>query len=463
MKHNAFSMDAGAPVNDREKTYVESVISALALTRGMLFAVSLVASWLIASQVVYLLAWDPIRKPVSHNLAVAWTAQKESLYVRVPGASVSAADLVKIIQSAKAPSARVKAPATHAAPSRTKPRSAPVKKEPIGQKLSPSLMVPDSLYTIPFPNAGSFTAQAEYVENYLQFITTQWKSADQYRAQLLHERFEMSGGVLPADARVRPKVSVPIIGWSLPLDDVTVMGASLLAAMMLWVFFLTAQLQECIRQCKTACKEQWDEIGNYLRLQFLLLAPRSRQPHSLAYPLVFLPYIAVIFGIAIDLGYDLQWQNAMYEAVIGDKNKHWAAFLGDGGFWNSEAIGLLVVRYVVMLCMAGGLLALSTRVWKAMSDVAADLRQGQPELHLLIYVGRILIMTAVPFVLAYGWLKGRREDLAYWVGQVGYSSGPTGGGAIWTLGGLLVAVMLVVLYWRGEKWFVAKLHGESEA
>jgi hypothetical protein len=323
------------------------------------------------------------------------------------------------------------------------------------------IALPDSLYKIPVPTSQSFAAQAAYINTYWPFIATQWSAIDQYRAQLLSERYEMSGGVLPEETRVRPKVSVPIIGLALTLDDVTVMGASLLTAMMLWVFFLTAQLRESIRVCKGACGARWGEVSDFLRLQFLLLAPRSRQPHSLAYPMVFLPYIAVMVGIAVDLGYDLQWQNAFYATLMGVPGATWQAFVGHDNPWKSEAVGLLTVRYVTMLLMAGGLLVLSTRVWRAMSDVAAELRQGQTFLHVVVYIMRIIVMTAVPFVVVFGLYMGRMAHLPYWVEHSGYTSGPSAAGAFWAIGGLVAAVAMVSLYWRFERWFVSKLPEEE--
>lgn len=420
-----------------EKDHLESIKEAIGRTRAMMFAVSLIASWLVASQIAYLLEWDPIRRPISYNLADMWTNSgaigADHLYVRVPPAGLSPGDRVRVASDSLAA----------LAPDDLGKRPFLTRRTPLD-----SIVV-----AVPFPARGSFAAKAQYVEYYLPFISSQWGPQDQYRAQLLHDRNLISKGVLPSNAVVRPRVTIPVVGLSLALDDITVTGAVLLLAMMVWVFFLVVQVRSSVELASERLKERWSDIAPLVSLQFLFLAPRSRQPHSLSYPLVYLPYIAVVFSIAVDLIYDLRWQNATYSRIMGGSGEFMEAFVGRMGAWHSQALGLLVIRYSVMMGICLGLLLLSNRIWRVLSEVSSQLRGGIPHLMALVYWVRLALMTLCPSALVWCWSKARLDSVDSSIAATGYSSSPDLRSAGWILGGLITIYLVLWGYWRVEhKW-----------
>src|SRR5262249_50890634 len=85
---------------DKVKPYVDGVFDSLNRTRVVLITISILASWLISTQVSYLLQWEPIRRPISYNLVKLWRASSQLtadsvLAVTVPRSALMSADLVR--------------------------------------------------------------------------------------------------------------------------------------------------------------------------------------------------------------------------------------------------------------------------------------------------------------------------------------------------------------------------------
>ena len=267
----------------------ETIQSSIARTRTLLIAISLAASWMIANDIQSLIKWQSLRISVSANLANGFDHWLDS----------TGGGWIAIAYKDLKPPEMAEALKENPSPDRIRSRNK-----------GPFLAIPDSLkdktiLEIRYPVGKNIAAKIEWIQRYQAFVLEHNDTTFANASRLLVDRGRMSTGVLPDYDVGNSHTTIPIIGASVDSEDATIILGIVIAAGMLWLLLSIYNIKENVlvlmENVEASDKAHWE---NWVSLQFLLIStPASRlktQRHSvgrLAFPLYFLPYVAILFGI----------------------------------------------------------------------------------------------------------------------------------------------------------------------
>ena len=417
----------------------ETIQSSIVRSRTLLIAISLAASWLIANDIQSLIKWQSLRISVSSNLSSGfdrWLDSTDGGWI-----SIAFADLK--------PSERAEALKESPSPNRIRFRDrARFLESPDSARLK-------TLLEIRYPVGKNIAAKIEWIQRYQPFVLEHSDTTFANVCRLLIDRGRMSTGVLPDYDVGNPYTTIPIIGTSVDSEDATIILGIVIAAGMLWHLLSIHNIKENVLELLNSTEySDKPHTRNWVSLQFLLIsntASRSNaQRHSagrLAFPLYFLPYVAILFSILANL-YMVIWKTAAYSIATATPLAPW---IGDGESWFSqEALGIMTLRYGILLLLLWNIGVIGWRAWHELIEISDTL--GHSPIDQSISRRRIRRISAIPFIIMGTFMITRLWHLDDRVNSVGWTYGPTFIGSL-----VILVVVYIIHYWihrslRGAIW-----------
>lgn len=507
-------------LSETDKEYLSTITSSIKRARALLMSISLIAAWLLASQILNLIQWQNVRTPASYNIGDAADSVLRGCSLRVPVSVVRACDKfeylpsgapqvdsvvmaadtklagvkIDVLFSDLRPSDKVayckklqKNPDNDELISISYPTEKPLLekvswcqhyREFILDQCSDSNLIAcaqtivnctkrlENLVILRYPQQKSFEQKIDWCRHYYPYILAQWErrrtpDSLEYIAivRVLLDRGSISKTKLPKDIIERPIVDVPVVGLSVNLDDINIVGAIILMFAMVWFRFALRQVKENTewvrdrfsgRYKRTAFFEKW------LAMQFLFIQKPHRESgikpsvksQPTVYSLFFVPYI-VVFSSWLVSFHDISWQIAAYSAitrVVG--TPHIDAYHSVLG----EVTGIVVLRWGILLGTAVFLAREALKSWRTMHDINEGLisprpdrtdteRKGDRKRQTLTFI----VISAIPILVMLVWTFVRIGSIKQSIKLYGWNYGTDFVGSLTIL--LTIIALLAVLYY----------------
>ncbi len=419
-------------LTEQDKYWIGSTQAAITRARRILLTTTLIAAWLIAVQLIELIEWEPIRRPATENYARALVYRLQSFSLAIPDSAVRDADRPTAVSATTAegstestsssPEAVPGRPPSGYRPNqhRARPLAPPV---PSGPATSVRL---DSIKVSASARASEAAA---WCEAYRRYIRYQWSSDLNLAVDMLITRAKISSEALPPSTITRPQVGLPLLGIPVAADDATLFGAIMLFIAMLWLCFAGFQARDSMKVLRERCSDP-DFAKAWLPHQFLFVNQPAQAPERVAYPLMYLPYGAVLFGFLVNVS-GIVVQVFAYSKLAGFPGVP----LVDGPtglpWFEQETLGILCVRYAIELAAIFYLLWFADSAWETFCAVHEE---GTAEETIKARkIGdkwRLVFLTFAVFVVIGVWTWARLMFLDEIVAKRGWVYGPTLVGAI---------------------------------
>jgi hypothetical protein len=334
------------PLTEQDKYWIATTQSAITRARRILLSTTLIAAWLIAVQLIELVQWEPIRKPASENYAHALVTRLRSFWLVIPRKDVRDSDLSRFAQPlstepAKQPSQSSLVPDTAAAATAEMPAS-------------------QDTVTIQISSSASMSEAVDWCERYRGFIRSQWSQGLNRAVDMLITRAKISSEALPPSTMNRPQVGLPLLGIPVAADDATLVGAIMLFIAMLWLCFSGFHARDSMKMLRTKCSDP-DFAKAWLPHQFLFVNQPAQAPERVAYPLIYLPYGAVLFGLLVNAS-SVVVQVLAYSKLAGFTGVPLLDGLNGLPWYKQETLGILLIRYSIELAAIYWLFTFGRRV-----------------------------------------------------------------------------------------------------
>jgi len=459
------------------KHHIEAIQGSVGRARNLLLAISLIAAWMIAMKVEVLLRWEPVRAAFTHNIVKSIDSTfalrpPDSISVRVPMSAMRPSDKLAYWEGKNTIVKRIRfigdSIVVHGenlvkrgrgvGTRRSEKRKADTADTSSGHKPVDAIML------VRYPLDKSLEEQANWCAEYERYIAQQWSLQDQHRAALVIERGEITKSILPNSTHQVPSVALPLINITTGLDDVFTVGGIVVLAAFAWFYLSMRYLRTGVERFfelaeevdstdsgtgRTNSRTRWK---SWVSLQFFFVDSKTPHPSGYAFPLLYLPAVALLLGLLDSMGYVLHATRS-YNAVTGT------------GIWNSpfwspgigplaqETYGIIIFRILLLSVLFTLLLILANKCWCILRSISKEINENQsaeegigPE-----DWNRITLLMLAPTVLYIGWAVGRNLALENRVNVLGWTYGIPLIGVIPVLIGGGIAFWLLKRLWHSLK------------
>lgn len=473
--------DNAEKINDHDREYLKTIVGSIKRARALLMTISVVAAWLLATQIVEIARWQYIRTPASHNIvhAAGKKLAGDTLWVRK-----SALRNIDRIDSTTDTNSTNSAVSWSAYALDSIGKASPDESFKwfllhFPDTLKSWLTKHDDTVCLEFPNINSsFENKVDWCRQYYPYIINNWSDTNIALVRLILDRGEISNTKLPKDFVKRPQVDVPVVGMNVALDDLNVVGAILLLLGMLWFRFATVLVQENIHEYRLKHNTETPQrayFESWLPMQFLFI--ERRRPHRANFEddnskvqvshspsqlklnfsilcLFFIPFLVVFFSMLMSI-YDIWWQNLAYDWIT-EATRPLTVHLDKNGSHFGTVSGVLLLRWVFLGTMAYFLAREGCKSWRTMQIVNCGAQKNGQELDLpapsdedrSLLRRHFIVLGLIPLVGFGALLLGRYVDLYYSMETHGWSYGFTIGGVMTIVAIMALLIGCVSFIWK---------------
>jgi len=459
--NNINNSSESGKITDVEKEYLKTILGSIKRSRGLLIAISILSVWLIASQVITLMAWQNIRTPASINIVDSADNKLSGMKIYVPADALRQSDRIieinggyvlrSTISSSDSPNyvfhltdnnqryEKILLNSYHSSGQNITEEYLITKNENYPDSISIELYPTprsDHIIQLEYPVDGDFREKADWCKHYLRFILDQKNKFRDiiFSVEMIIDRASVSDTKLPKDFIDRPSINVPVVGLTVALDDLHLVGAIILLLMMFWLRYSFYHIFENIIAASAYYEANGSQNSGFLKkwipLQFIFIRSYKNKPvigsPASVYILFMIPYITILFSLCIDI-YDMAWQITSYSFITG--SSWYMPLFGDSSFFLGDAVGILLLRWGVFIIILWVLQRQGGIVWNTLENCRDYIEFGATKDKIrserknyrrkafftinLIVIGIMITFTLIRIICAY-----------YSVSEYGWSYGP---------------------------------------
>ncbi len=400
-----------------EERYLDSISYALKRARNLLLTITLISAWLFAHQITTLVTWDDIRTPCSYNIGYAADNVLKDVVLTISKKDLRKSDYIDYKLALD--SMFIKNDSTY--------KRGLVQVFRSNKYDGTEESVADSIATVQFPEGASFEEKAYWCREYYPFILRQKEDSVISSVRLLLDRAEISNTMLPSNVISKPYVDVPLVGLSIGLEDIDIVGGMFLIFMMLWFRFTMEQLYQNICKIRLYYHNEFARgrfFDRWLPLQFVFIPPpsavRDGQIMKSAYLLFFIPFLVVFIALLIDISESF-WQLVAYSQITGNSFHDFIPLSGQGNIMWQETWGIQLLQLLLLCGIAVFLKGEATISWKIINEIRLQIHGDDKEYigmkrhHLVMWIciGVMFVWTIARCIGmwlkeldSYGWTYG---------------------------------------------------------
>nr|MBN2276725.1 hypothetical protein [candidate division Zixibacteria bacterium] len=403
---------------------MKSIVASIKRTRALLLTISLISVWIIACELSGLIKWQFLRTPFSHHVVQAGLNQMNLIKLNKDADSIR----YDYFDSSD-------------------------------QRMGAYIKYQVDSEQIVLPVNPSYENIIYWCQKYYPLILKQWKDSTFYDsvsghqvkytdlANIVLERGQISNTKLPEDVIRIPQTTVPVIGLSVSQDDIEIVGSTILLVAMIWLTLNLKQIKQntsslLINYPGYSAKRRFFE--DWIPMQFIFIRSR-RSVSPMAFLMFFVPFAAILFNLFEDIT-SMIWYGKAYCMITGTKSWAPAMFFFDQKVWSNDVVGLLFLRWGILIIALFFLQLLARHSGLSMMEISRELfhNNGNPGIESRERSFQYWLMIAISVIISLimgMWCLSRYCSIERSIELYGWTYAPN---TLWSL--IFLVVVSCIIY-----------------